>query len=366
MADFLIPVDKCYSANSSPINKNVINHINYTTKKSSLKNNFQLTEQMKLDYWIFDGNLATANSNFVLPSNLIELGTEENEISGDTGLTSTQKTYRVVRKSTIKRYSVNYKPDIGVKNNSNLFASTIYSQLFLSAFEIIEHELKENISGSLSLLSSYSAWQNYYNNIGTGSDCTGVYYIDYDSKKNTFTFYIALETQVIANYYQKFDSGVVSPDIAIQRKYNKNYALNFRGNVYSFDEDYDDVKYAQSSLKNDNVYTINNPYILSGVIIGTKITKSIAVWNADNILAEYSEGKKTINIEMPLLKLYNSNGDIVVDKEVLKVGQTFELTSIKNNKFSNYSNAMGKTFCIISVEFAYNGVGKMTIIGKEV
>lgn len=352
MADFVIPVDKCYTINSNPINKNTINHVIARYKPYSLEKTEIVNAEF--NFWIMKSNeWASENSAYVIPSNFVDLGIETNTITGQLTLIQTQKTYDATRVSKVYKYSYVYTPELGIKGD--IVINAIYTQTRNVNGDYYDFSYVENQTDGIAKASSYDQWTNYFKNVGVGAQSNSVYYVEYNKQNNTYTFYLAFEKEVTIT--------CVFGNTTTLLKFQRNSKIIASANVYKLEEERTNERYAQTTEKNDNVYNINNELLTSKI---TLASYGLIIYNMLQILDKYSKGKKTINIEMPLLKLYNSNGDIVVDKEVLKVGQTFELTYLKTNKFNSYSNAMGKTFCIISVEFSYNGVGKMTIVGKEV
>ena len=181
------------------------------------------------------------------------------------------------------------------------------------------------------------------------------------NEDDTYTIYFAIEKFVDITNYR------TDPPVYYINYYN--YKIKFLANVLKFEDKNTYSQFRQKNI-NSNTYTITNSYTsnnnkISYTYQGTSYIKSVNDWNATQILDEYSNGKIIVSIEMPLIKLYNNKGELIIDKKVLKVGQTFEMKYDYNANYNLYSNLLGKTFCVISCEYDFNGIGKLIIKGKE-
>lgn len=381
MANLIIPVDKCYSVYSTPVNKNVIQKVSYTEKNINLEEGYKLIEDKTLDYWTFENEKqAKENEKFELDKDFKLLSEETKTSTGTITLSFSTfpytRTYDFTRTSKVVKYSIQYSLSntvLGALLDTITVSQNGSKILYQSTGDLNEDSFTESFS-NITGLDEKSEFDNYFDNLGYVSN-SSCYYVEFDSKNKTYTIYIGLEKQV--DYTMYLTGQTTKPSIADMIKhYYCNYVLYVNGDSYvDTDEDIEYIiPYGTTFKSNDNSYELNGTYLSRNNSIrcivrestSTYANLSLGDWGSKKVYDEYSKGKMVVNIEMPLLKLYNTNGDIGVDKEILKIGQTFEFQYLKNRSFNNYSSVLGKTFCVINIEFAYNGIGKMTIVGKEV
>ena len=143
--------------------------------------------------------------------------------------------------------------------------------------------------------------------------------------------------------------------------------FNVTVNVNGYNYELESLTYSAGSStdnNNKNVYSNETSMLKGNISINGE---SIGVTNATLIYNGYKKRKKTIEIEMPLQKLYNKNGILVYDDEkgeIPKMNDRF--TCVETNKSSDYTKIENTCFVVLKVEFNYNGVPKLMIKGKEV
>lgn len=380
MANLIIPIDKCYNVSSTPINKNVIQKVTYTERNIVVKENNEFIEDKTFDYWVFKNeSTAEANPNFKLNEAFKFISEETKTSNGSVEFAFSTfpytRKYNFTRTSKVLKYSIQYSlsdSELGILLDSIVVKENGSSTLYQTIGDLNDKSFTTSYSNLIGL-DSKEEFDSFFNNITTYNPNLGCFFADFDFKTRTYTIYIGLEKQV--DYSMSLASNS-TPQNDMVRHFYGNYVLNVVGDIYvDANEDISFVvPYGVEFKDNDNSYELRQTYLSSNNIVRCLVRENstawanlkLGDWGSKKVNEEYSKGKMVVNIEMPLLKLYNNNGDIGVDKEILKIGQTFEFQYLKNRSFNNYSNVLGKTFCIINVEFTYNGIGKMTIVGKEV
>lgn len=142
-----------------------------------------------------------------------------------------------------------------------------------------------------------------------------------------------------------------------------NYTIKILG--YSYISNINTIHLGES--KDNNSKRLHS---ISANVLGGNINykdESIGSYLANRILGNYSTRKRTIEIEMPLQKLYNKFGYLVYDDgkgEIPEINDVF--TCIDDNRSSDYTKIGNIRFKVLKVEFNYNGVPKLMIKGKEV
>ena len=319
--NFIIDRKKCYSMPSNPILDNKIDKIDtfeYTYIPKNSKEEFYLDDlQLKID---------TAN-------NTVNVGNET------------------------------YKDNVKVWDSEDGFKYIDFEkQYVLSETNLVIPE-----SPTISIFNNtiLKDGNNYYENgtlLSYGEIPTGnkIYRYDHtDVKKKEFNgiWYKLerLENQVI-----------VTVRTTIYRYQISNPSYAYYSNSFEFEIDFSYFIVDSNSISignGTNNFSMNSNYYMSiRTKIGSTTGQNVTYYNANDIISKYKNGKRTINIEMPLIKLYNESGNIVINPEkggVIKIGDTF--------KVQNSNNINGNTlFMITNLEISNNGVIKLKIVGKEV
>lgn len=355
MDNIIIPIGKCYKVSNYPINKNLINIVSFTENEPSMVSD-ELTSETEFNYWVIsDSDLETNENEIYNNGNITFLRESEYTISK-----TFSAGYEITRRFIVEEYKF-ISNQLYIKNLS--FSAIINSREGRQTGLDPDGDVVVNNYTRTENFKIYNNFEEYQNAIKnpTVVDYRRALACIITNEDDTYTVYFAIEKFVhIINYR-------TDPPFADFNYYN--YKIKFLANVLKFEDKNTYSQYRKKNI-NSNTYTITNSYTShQNKIIydyqGSSYIKSANDWNATQILDGYSNGKIIVSIEMPLIKLYNNKGELIIDKKVLKVGQTFEMKYDYNANYNLYSNLLGKTFCVISCECNFNGIGKMTIKGKE-
>lgn len=354
MDNIIIPIGKCYKVSNSPINKNLINIVSFTENEPSMVSD-ELTSETEFIYWnISDSGVETNENEIYNNGNITFLRESEYTISK-----TFSAGYEITRNFIVEEYKF-ISNQLYIKNIN--LSAIINSREARQTGEGSSNDVVNNYTRTenFKVYNDFEEYQNAIKNPTVTNHIRALACI-ITNDDDTYTIYFAIEKYVIISNYR------TNPPVYQVNYYN--YKIKFLANVLKFE---DKNTYSQFRKKNinSNTYTITNSYTsnqnkISYTYQGTSYIKSVNDWNATQILDEYSNGKIIVSIEMPLIKLYNNKGELVIDKNVLKVGQTFEMKYDYNANYNLYSNLLGKTFCVISCEYNFNGIGKLIIKGKE-
>lgn len=354
MDNIIIPIGKCYKVSNSPINKNLINIVSFTENEPSMVSD-ELTSETEFNYWVISDSGAETNQNEIYNNGNITF-LRENEYTISKTFSAG---YEITRHFFVEEYKfISNQLYIKNINLSAIINSREGRQTGEGSSDVVVNNYTR--TETFNIYNNFEEYQNAIKN-PTVTDYRRALACIITNQDDTYTIYFAIEKFVdIINYR-------TNPPVAYIN-YN-NYKIKFLANVLKFE---DKNTYSQYKTKNinSNTYTITNSYTSNQNKItydyqGSSYIKSVNDWNATQILDGYSNGKIIVSIEMPLIKLYNNKGELIIDKKVLKVGQTFEMKYDYNANYNLYSNLLGKTFCVISCEYNFNGIGKMIIKGKE-
>lgn len=354
MDNIIIPIGKCYKVSNSPINKNLINIVSFTENEPSMVSD-ELTSETEFNYWVISDSEVETNENEIYNNgNITFLRESEYTISK-----TFSAGYEITRHFFVEEYKF-ISNQLYIKNLS--FSAIINSREARQTGDGSSDDVVNNYTRTetFDIYNNFEEYQNAIKN-PTVTDYRRALACIITNEDDTYTIYFALEKYVLISNYR------TDPPVYYINYYN--YKIKFLANVLKFE---DKNTYSQFRKKNinSNTYTITNSYTsnqnkISYTYQGNSYTKPVNDWNATQILDGYSNGKMIVTIEMPLIKMYNKKGELVIDKNILKVGQTFEMKYDYKANYNLYSNLLGKTFCVISCEFNFNGIGKMIIKGKE-
>nr|DAR54938.1 MAG TPA: hypothetical protein [Caudoviricetes sp.] len=332
-----------------------------------------IVEKTDFNFWNLTSSNATENTEFdpnENNSNYIFVKKSETRNEGTFGDVETHKDYYGVRKSNVYYYRTNYKCEIGIQKDSIRFYD-IGQQLVFSNLTNTTEEIGINKFKSENELNNY-----FKNAIGPGDvRSKAAAYYQYNENDNSYTLVIAIESDVVVRYIlqDEYNSSMTENDFPLEnlKKSWANHSVYVKANVYKFTEkEKYELLSSNKNTTNDNSYTSDSEFIndkirITYTIEGKQYTTTLGNYNCTRIQNNYFNGKKIVTIEIPMLKLYNDKGAVVNDKKVFRLGQKFELKYLKNNNSSNYTDVVGITFVVIGVEFTYNGIAKMKIVGKE-
>lgn len=354
MDNIIIPIGKCYKVSNSPINKNLINIVSFTENEPIMTSD-ELTSETEFNYWVISDSGAETNQNEIYNNgNITFLRESEYTISK-----TFSQGYEVTRHFFVEEYKfISNQLYIKKINLSAIINSREGREIGDASDNVVVNNYTR--TENFKIYNNFEEYQNAIKNPTVTNHLRALACI-ITNEDDTYTIYFALEKYVLISNYRT--------DPAEHHINYYNYKIKFLANVLKFE---DKNTYSQFRKKNinSNTYTITNSYTsnqnkISYTYQGTSYIKSVNDWNATQILDEYSNGKIIVSIEMPLIKLYNNKGELIIDKNVLKVGQSFEMKYDYNANYNLYSNLLGKTFCVISCEYDFNGIGKMIIKGKE-
>lgn len=121
----------------------------------------------------------------------------------------------------------------------------------------------------------------------------------------------------------------------------------------------------EKTTYNDYVLDLNNDIVQDEIV---------NLENAQTIYNNYSNGKSTIEVEMTLDNYYDYEGKLYISKNnlafnsnvnsIAQVGDVFKISGSERTRYGVYIK--DKEFLINEVRFEYNGVPKMTLLGKEI
>lgn len=159
---------------------------------------------------------------------------------------------------------------------------------------------------------------------------------------------------------------IVTVRTTIYRYQISNPSYAYYSNLFEFEINFSYFIVDSNSISignGTNNFSMNSNFYMSiRTKIGSTLGQNVTYYNANDIISKYKNGKRTINIEMPLIKLYNESGNIVINPEkggVIKIGDTFKVQN-SNNINSDI------LFVVTSFELSNNGIIKIKITGKEV
>lgn len=153
----------------------------------------------------------------------------------------------------------------------------------------------------------------------------------------------------------------------ISEYFKSTNVISYEIDTFGKEQNPTEDKYVVKAV-NYNKNTSGKITIPSNIFVDEKVKingVNLAIRNGDNIFNNYKYGKNTINIEMPLLNLYNKDMELVYDKnkgQIPKLGDKFNIESKLNSSNNRLNNI---EFIVTSCEFSYNGVPKLKITGKE-